>query len=74
MTFKRISIKFEKIINQCNHRLLLYLDNFADYKRLRGGVYFVDDFPMTPSGKVIRRKVKDMVTQLYENKNSDIDS
>ncbi|XP_058063233.1 uncharacterized protein LOC131213243 [Anopheles bellator] len=28
----------------------------ADYKRLRGGIYFFDTLPLTPSGKVMRRK------------------
>ncbi|XP_052872698.1 luciferin 4-monooxygenase-like [Anopheles cruzii] len=28
----------------------------ADYKRLRGGIYFFDTLPVTPSGKVMRRK------------------
>lgn len=50
---------------------LLHLDNFADYKRLRGGVYFLDSFPMTPSGKILRRRIKDIVTQLYKNKHDE---
>lgn len=33
----------------------------GDYKRLRGGVYFVDQLPMTPAGKVLRRAVKEMI-------------
>ncbi|XP_062552716.1 uncharacterized protein LOC134217896 [Armigeres subalbatus] len=33
----------------------------SDYKKLRGGVYFVDQLPMTPAGKVLRRSVKDMI-------------
>ncbi|XP_065079269.1 uncharacterized protein LOC135702171 [Ochlerotatus camptorhynchus] len=33
----------------------------GDYKRLRGGVHFVDQLPMTPAGKVLRRAVKEMV-------------
>lgn len=44
---------------------LIYLDNFADYKKLRGGVYFVDALPLTPSGKVIRRLVKEIAIKLY---------
>ena len=54
--------------------MFFYLDNFADYKRLRGGVYFLDSFPMTPSGKVLRRRIKDILTQLYEDKNDEADS
>lgn len=41
-------------------------DHFADYKRLRGGVYFLNSLPLTPSGKVLRRVVRDMVAKMYE--------
>lgn len=37
----------------------------SDYKQLRGGVYFVNSFPMTASGKIIRRKVRDMAIEMY---------
>lgn len=40
--------------------------NLADYKKLRGGIYFVDDFPLTPSGKIVRRLIRDMAVGLYE--------
>lgn len=42
-------------------------DNLPETKQLYGGIYFVDCLPMTPSGKVLRRKAKDMAIQLYEN-------
>lgn len=32
-------------------------NKMADYKQLRGGVYFTDSLPKTPSGKIIRRLV-----------------
>lgn len=35
----------------------------AHFKYLRGGVYFVEELPKTPSGKVLRRKV----TELYKD-------
>uniref|UniRef100_A0A182IUG1 AMP-dependent synthetase/ligase domain-containing protein n=1 Tax=Anopheles atroparvus TaxID=41427 RepID=A0A182IUG1_ANOAO len=35
----------------------------ADFKRLRGGVRFVDSFPMTPSGKILRRAVRKMIDE-----------
>lgn len=41
-------------------------DRFASYKRLEGGVYFVDALPMTPSSKVVRAKVKEIAQNLYE--------
>lgn len=34
----------------------------SDYKRLRGGVLFVDKLPTSPAGKVLRRLVKELVT------------
>uniref|UniRef100_A0A8D8KKW3 Probable 4-coumarate--CoA ligase 3 n=3 Tax=Culex pipiens TaxID=7175 RepID=A0A8D8KKW3_CULPI len=34
-----------------------------DYKHLRGGVYFADQLPMTPSGKVVRRLAKKIVLE-----------
>lgn len=41
----------------------------SDYKKLRGGVYFVDSLPMTPSGKCLKRIVKENVIQLFNNNN-----
>lgn len=47
-------------------------DNLPPYKWLRGGVYFADSLPMTPSGKVIRRKVEEMAREMYK-RNPEID-
>jgi 4-coumarate--CoA ligase len=33
-------------------------------KQLHGGVFFVDDFPKTPSGKIQKRFVRDIVVKL----------
>lgn len=41
----------------------------ADYKRLRGGVRFVDELPKSAAGKVLRRLVKEMV--LKDDEKSD---
>lgn len=38
----------------------------ADHKKLRGGVYFVNGLPLTPSGKIIRRKVQETAINLYK--------
>lgn len=38
----------------------------SDAKQLRGGVYVVDEFPQTPSGKVLRREVTKIATELYK--------
>lgn len=39
-------------------------NHFADYYKLRGGVYFVDALPMTPSGKMLGRKVREIALEL----------
>uniref|UniRef100_A0A182SEN4 AMP-dependent synthetase/ligase domain-containing protein n=1 Tax=Anopheles maculatus TaxID=74869 RepID=A0A182SEN4_9DIPT len=41
-------------------------DAVTDFKQLRGGVFFVDSLPMTPSGKIVRRRCKEMAIGLYE--------
>lgn len=43
--------------------------NFPDHKKLRGGVYFVDSLPLTPSGKVIRRELKRLANELCVREN-----
>lgn len=40
----------------------------ANYKHLRGGVYFVDKIPKTVSGKNVRKEVKNLVIQLAKMK------
>lgn len=40
--------------------------NFADSRKLRGGVYFTDSLPVTPSGKVLRRKAREFALDLYK--------
>ncbi|KAI8991727.1 hypothetical protein BDF20DRAFT_846126 [Mycotypha africana] len=35
--------------------------NVTNYKKLRGGIKFVDAIPKSPSGKILRRQVKDWV-------------
>uniref|UniRef100_A0A182P6E2 Mediator of RNA polymerase II transcription subunit 24 n=1 Tax=Anopheles epiroticus TaxID=199890 RepID=A0A182P6E2_9DIPT len=42
----------------------------ADFKRLRGGVFFVDSLPMTPSGKIVRRRCKEMAIALLYDLNT----
>lgn len=49
-------------------------DYFVDYKRLRGGVYFIDSLPLTPSGKVMRRKVKEIAIEMHENESGEAES
>lgn len=38
-------------------------DKVAPHKRLRGGVYFIDVVPKSPSGKILRRVMRDKVKQ-----------
>jgi 4-coumarate--CoA ligase len=38
------------------------------YKRLRGGVVFIDAIPKSPSGKILRRLLKDMVLKEIRGK------
>ena len=35
-------------------------DNVADYKRLRGGVVYVDAIPKSPSGKILRKDLREL--------------
>lgn len=35
-------------------------DNTSNAKRLRGGVKFIDEIPRNPSGKILRRKMREM--------------
>ena len=39
-------------------------ENVAPYKKLRGGVEFIDEIPKSLSGKIMRRELKDKLTQL----------
>lgn len=40
----------------------------ADYKQFRGGIYFVDELPMTPSGKIKKRSVREIIEKSYFSK------
>lgn len=43
-------------------------DHFADYYKLRGGVYFVESFPMSSADKLLRRKVLEFAIELFNRK------
>lgn len=43
-------------------------EKLDDVKKLRGGVYFVDKLALTPSGKILRRKVKELANKLYNER------
>lgn len=43
----------------------VYVDeNVAAYKKLRGGVEFIDEIPKSLSGKILRRELKDRLKKL----------
>lgn len=54
---------YEMIKNQLN-----------DAKQLRGGIYFIDSMPMTPSGKIMRREVQKIVFKLHKKASSSFDA
>lgn len=56
---KESSLSKEYILNKT-------MQDLPDYKQLRGGVYFVDEFPMTPSGKIKRKVVRDSTIKLFQ--------
>ncbi|XP_063707007.1 probable 4-coumarate--CoA ligase 1 [Culicoides brevitarsis] len=56
---KSLKITEEDIIKTAERTL-------PNYKHLRGGCYFVDELPMTSSGKVQRKAVKEMANQFYK--------
>ncbi|CAH1373792.1 hypothetical protein MTP99_015171 [Tenebrio molitor] len=43
-------------------------ENVSSQKRLRGGVIFVDEIPRNPSGKILRRHLKERAVQLKKSK------
>ncbi|KAL6449172.1 hypothetical protein ACFW04_000689 [Cataglyphis niger] len=51
---KGFDIREEDIIQYVNERV-------SNPKRLRGGIKFVDSIPKTPSGKILRRVLRDMI-------------
>ena len=38
-----------------------FTEHTAPYKKLRGGVRFVDTIPKSPSGKILRRVIKEQI-------------
>lgn len=39
--------------------IFLFTERVSNPKRLRGGIRFVDNIPKTPSGKILRRVLRD---------------
>ncbi|XP_055595240.1 uncharacterized protein LOC129745892 [Uranotaenia lowii] len=54
--------------NLTGERVVEIVDSqVSDHKRLRGGVLFVDKLPSSAAGKILRRKVKELVIDLNKN-------
>lgn len=51
------SLTEEEVINFVNK-------DASPAKKLRGGVIFVDEIPKNPSGKILRRQLRDQLAQL----------
>lgn len=49
-----------------NSFLLLhfFIDNVSSQKRLRGGVIFLDEIPRNPTGKILRRVLKERAKEI----------
>jgi len=45
----------------------LVTDNLEDYKRLRGGVHFLDEIPHTDTGKIARRRLREMAANFVRD-------
>ncbi len=47
-------------------RLVAFVDErVAPYKRLRGGVQFLDEIPRTATGKILRRQLRQQSSKLW---------
>ena len=42
-------------------------EKVAHYKKLQGGVIFINEVPKSPSGKILRRKLKEMTLEILFN-------
>lgn len=60
---KSSSLKEDEIIKHVKGKL-------PDFKHLTGGVYFVDELPRTPSGKIMRRVARFDAEKLYKASNN----
>lgn len=67
---KTINVRLRyMIVIYAYNNFFLFADNFVDSRKLRGGVYFVDSLPTTPSGKVKRKVVKANAIELFKQQN-----
>jgi len=53
-----------KPTKETTDQILAYMDSkLAPHKRLRGGIQFVETIPKSPSGKILRRILRDLEKQ-----------
>ena len=43
-------------------------DRLPDYKQLHGGVYFVDEMPMTKNDKILKREALKIAVEMFKGK------
>ena len=43
-------------------------DRLPDYKQLHGGVYFVDEMPMTKNDKILKREALKIAVEIFKGK------
>lgn len=49
-------------------------NDLPPYKQLRGGIFFIDALPLTPSGKVQRKEAKEIATRLKIERESRVNT
>lgn len=54
------------IFQVTEEEILKVSEELGDIKRLRGGVRFLDKLPCTPSGKMDRKKLREMANEMSE--------
>ncbi|KAL7014622.1 hypothetical protein ACKWTF_016033 [Chironomus riparius] len=58
---EEVNLTEEFVMNYVNTKVI-------DGKRITGGVYFIEKFPLIPSGKVLSRELKKIATEINKNK------
>lgn len=64
-TISAIFLKFDNFIKL--NPFFYRTENFNFEQRLRGGVYFVDSFAKTLSGKAIRKEITELASKMFKS-------
>lgn len=51
-----------------NKKYIKLSDNVSSQKRLRGGVKFVPEIPRNPTGKILRRVLRERAKEIVKSK------